>query len=157
MQLDRFDLAILTHLQEDARIPNTELAERVGLSASPCLRRVRRLWDAGIIRSAQTMVEPASVGLSVQAVVRVQMTRHSESETAAFEAAVRALPEVLTCYAATGATDYFMIVAARSLGEFGALVKRIGGLPGLRDIESSIVIDTVKPWSPLPLTGDAGT
>lgn len=151
MKLDRYDFAILRALSDDPLISNVALAEAVALSPSPCLRRVRRLREAGVIERALTVISPAAVGLTVQAMVRVRLERHGEADSAAFETAARALPEVLACYLVAGATDYFLLVAAPSLARYGALIKRIGGLPGLRDVESAIVMDTIKPWSPLPL------
>lgn len=150
-ELDRIDRSILRTLQTEPNISNVALAERVGLSPSPCLRRVRRLRETGVIRATLTDIAPEAVGYPIQAVVRVQLSRHGLDESGAFEAAVRAMPDVISAYLVAGTTDFFLLAVAESLEAYSALVKRIGALPGLRDVESSIVLQTVKPWSPLPL------
>jgi len=149
--LDRINLKILDALQQDARISNVALAEQVALSPSPCLRRVRQLHEQGVIQSVLTVVSPRAVGYQIQALIEVKIAQHGEDESAAFENAVRAMPEILACYLVSGTKDYVLQAVSRDVSAYSRLVKRIGGLPGIREIQSNIVLETVKPWSALPL------
>ena len=102
MQLDRTDKRILHELQLDARISNQELADKVGLSPSPCLRRVRQLEEAGLIKGYATELDASKLGLKLMAIVQVAMDRHTPDRFEQFEAAIRLLPQVLECIMITG-------------------------------------------------------
>lgn len=116
--LDDIDQRILSSLQEDGRITNHELAERVGLSPSPCLRRVRQLEEGGLITGYVALLDPAALGLTVTAFVRVRLDQQGDRHLAVFEAAVADLPEVMECYLMTGESDYQLRVVVASLSEF---------------------------------------
>jgi Lrp/AsnC family leucine-responsive transcriptional regulator len=149
--LDRIDFKILNELQRNARITNAQLAENVGLSPSPCLRRTKRLHDDGVIRQVLTIIAPDKVGLDIQAIVRIKLDGHGEEESSAFQDQVVQLREVLACFVVTGNTDVVLQLVAPDLPSYAKLIKVLGGFPQVKEIESSIIIETVKSWSPLPL------
>ncbi len=113
--IDKIDRKILVALQADARLRNVELAERVGLSASPCLRRVRRLKDLGVIREFTTLVDPEAVGVPVSVFIQVTLERQIEYSLESFEAEIVRWPEVMECYLMTGDSDYLLRVVASDL------------------------------------------
>ncbi|WP_309092262.1 Lrp/AsnC family transcriptional regulator [Phenylobacterium sp.] len=152
MQLDELDRKILAALQRDARLSNVELADEVGLSPSPCLRRVKLLEQAGVIRGYHAALDRAAVGLDLTIFVGVQVSRHDEANNAAFQEAVRAVPQVVSCHLVSGESDFLLQVVVPDLASYerlllGVLLK----LPGVRDIRSNFAIQTVKAPSPLPL------
>lgn len=113
MQLDRIDFAILRQLRKNARLPNKTLAERLGVAPSTALERVRRLHEAGVIEGYHAEIQPAAVGIGLQAMIRVQLARHSRKEVAAFDAYLGTLSEVLAFYHVAGADDFLVHVAVR--------------------------------------------
>lgn len=152
IDLDRTDLAILAALQREGRLANAELAERVNLSASACLRRVQRLERAGVIAGYRAQLEPAALGLGLVAFVRVQLEKHGSTSTEAFAEAVRSWDEVVACYALTGDMDYLLHVVVQDLDHFSRfLLDRLLNATGVADVNSSFVLRTVKPPGGLPL------
>ncbi len=151
LTIDPYDLKILDALQEDALISNVALSERIALSPSPCLRRVRRLKEAGVIQSILTVVSPEAVGYDIQGLIQVRTKRYGEDEPVPFEIEVVKMPEVLSCYETSGATDYIVHAVARNMPSYSKLARKIGGIEGVMDLQSSIVGQTIKPWSALPL------
>lgn len=150
--LDRYDIKILAALQEDARISNVALSERVNLSPSQCSRRIARLEQAGLVRGYQAQLEPSAVGLDVIALVTVSLKEHGEAAVQAFQDAVLTLPEVLECALTTGDADYLLRVAAPDLKSFSDIVMhRLMALPNVGNLRSSIILDQVKPLGGLPL------
>ena len=150
--LDRTDLLLLAELQHDGRLTNTELAERVHLSASACLRRVQRLERDGVIAGYRAEVDPERVGLGLQAFVRVQLRQHDAETVAAFASFVNAWDEVVACHALTGDMDYLLQVAVRDLEHFSRfLLDRLLNEAGVADVNSSFVLRTVKAMRGLPL------
>jgi Lrp/AsnC family leucine-responsive transcriptional regulator len=151
--LDAIDRRILTELQRDGRLPVVELAERVGLSATPCLRRLRRLEADGVIARYAALVDPRALGLGVQALVEVTLEDHSEAMVAAFEAAIRNRPEVLACFAVTGEMDFLLLVQAADLEGYSDFALRtLLRMPGVKGSRSSFIMQTVKSdlaWAPL--------
>ncbi|MCQ8179674.1 Lrp/AsnC family transcriptional regulator [Methylomonas sp. SURF-1] len=145
MELDRYDRQILTVLQADGRISNQELADRIGLSPSPCLRRVRVLEEAGLIVGYRALLDAKALGLSLTALVQISMDRHTPERFAAFEAAVAEIPEVMECLLITGqAADYQLKVAVKDLDAYQELLlKRITGIPGVSGVHSSFVLRRV--------------
>ncbi len=143
--LDTIDRAILTALQEDARMSNAALARRVGLSPSPCLRRVRELEAAGVIRRFVALLEPAAVGLSVSIFVNVTLERQIEGALEGFEDAVGARPEVMECYLMTGDADYLLRIVVPDLPAYERfLMDHLTRIPGVASIKSSVSLNRVK-------------
>ncbi|HWT15413.1 MAG TPA: Lrp/AsnC family transcriptional regulator [Patescibacteria group bacterium] len=150
--LDRTDLRILAVLQREGRIANAELAERVQLSPSPCLRRVARLEAEGIIAGYAARLDAGRIGLGLQAFVRVQLARHDRDAIARFAEQVREWPEVVACYALTGDMDYLLHVVVEDLAHFSTfLMDRLLNAAGVDDLNSSFVLREVKPPGALPL------
>ena len=142
---DDFDRKILRTLQADARITNSELAEKIGLSQSPCLRRVRRLEEAGPIRGYTALIDPAAFGWTMVAIATIRLGRQNEDEILMFEEAIRGWDEVLECHLVTGSRDYVLKVAARDLVEYEGFIKqKIARLKCVASIETSFVMNTVK-------------
>lgn len=152
VELDDVDKRILAALQEDGRLTNVELAERAGLSPSPCLRRVRILEEEGIIRGYQAVVDQRQVGLPVSVFVSVKLEKQREDALQRFEKAVRAFPEVLECYLMTGSRDYLLRVVARDLADYERFLKAtLTRIEGVASIESSFALAQVKHTAVLPL------
>ncbi|MFM9938318.1 MAG: Lrp/AsnC family transcriptional regulator [Hyphomicrobiaceae bacterium] len=150
--LDAIDRRLLTALQENGRLTATELAERVGLTTSPCLRRLRLLEEAGIIRGYTALVDQKKVGLPVSVFVSIKLERQGEDQLARFETAVRRCPEVLECYLMTGPRDYLLRVVARDLADYERFVKEtLTRIDGIANIESSFALGQVKHSNALPL------
>ena len=151
-ELDRIDLLLLGELQRGARLTNAELAERVHLSPSACLRRVQRLEREGVIAGYRAEVDPERLGLGLQAFVRVQLARHDAASVTAFSDAVNQWDEVVTCHALTGDMDYLLQIVVRDLEHFSRfLLDRLLDQAGVADVNSSFVLRTVKPMRGLPL------
>lgn len=151
-KLDRTDRRILDLLQRDGRMSNAELASRVNLSPSPCLRRVQRLEQARVIAGYAAQVDPQAVGLGLKAMVRVQLTSHSSDAVARFADAVRGWDEVIACYAMTGELDYLLEVQVQDLDHYSAFVmEKLLNAAGIADMNSSFVLQTVKRSRALPL------
>jgi Lrp/AsnC family leucine-responsive transcriptional regulator len=150
--LDRTDLLLLTELQQSGRLTNAELAERVHLSPSACLRRVQRLERDGVIAGYRAEVDPERLGLGLQAFVRVQLREHDAASIAAFTGLVNAWDEVVACHALTGDMDYLLQVAVRDLEHFSRfLLDRLLNQAGVADVNSSFVLRTVKAFRGMPL------
>ena len=150
--IDSIDWKILAELQENARIANVALAEKVNLSPSPCLARVKRLEREGFIRHYVTILNSATIGLGVNVFVQVRLERQVESSLIAFERAVKARPEVMECYLMTGTSDYLLRVAVSDLQEFQKFVTEVvAKLPGVGNIQSSFALKQVKYKTSLPL------
>ena len=152
LKFDRTDLAILAELQREGRLSNADLAERVKLSPSACLRRVQRLERDGVIAGYRAELEAERIGLGLQAFVRVQLRQHDPQTVDAFAAFVTGWDEVVACHALTGEMDYLLQVAVRDLEHFSRfLLDRLLGQAGVADVNSSFVLRTVKAMHGLPL------
>lgn len=152
IDLDGFDIRILAELQRDARQSHVALAERVPLSASQIQRRLKRLEGAGLVRGYAALLDAEAVGLGVLAFTSVSLERHGDRPAAAFEEAVRAIPEVLDCYAVSGEDDYLLRIVAADLKAFSdLLMHRLLPAPGVRSVRSNIVLGRVKDSVALPL------
>lgn len=153
VKLDPYDRRILAVLQEDGRISNQELADRIGLSPSPCLRRVRALEEAGIIAGYRALLDPAKLGLDLLVILSIAMDRHTPERFAGFEAAVSALPEVLECLLITGReADYQLKVVVRDMAAYhDLLLNRITRIEGVSGVHSSFVLRRVVERTALPL------
>ena len=152
IELDRTDLQLLAELQRGGRLTNADLAERVHLSASACLRRVQRLEREGVIAGYRAEVDPERIGLGLQAFVRVQLNHHDAESVAAFARLVNEWNEVVACHALTGDMDYLLQVAVRDLEHFSRfLLDRLLAQSGVADVNSSFVLRTVKAFRGMPL------
>jgi Lrp/AsnC family leucine-responsive transcriptional regulator len=145
-KLDEFDLKILEALQSDGRLTNVELAERISLSPSPCLRRVRRLEQTGVIRGYRALVDPAAVGRSLRVFAGVRLLRHARADVAAFERAVTQLPEVVHTHHVTGNYDYLLQIEVADLSAYEDFhANRMATLPGVAAVTSYVTMKTLSP------------
>lgn len=146
------DRKILRVLQEDGRVSNQELAQRVGLSPSPCLRRLRILEAEGIIDRYVAMVDQTRVGLPVSVFVSIKLERQREEALDHFDREIARYPEVLECYLMTGTRDYLLRVVAEDLAAYERFLKeKLTRLEGVSSIESSFALNQVKYTNSLPL------
>ena len=150
--LDRTDLRLLAILQGEGRITNAELAERVNLSPSACLRRLQRLEADRVITGYAAQIDPQAVGLGLQAFVRVQLVKHESEAIERFVAQVNSWGEVVACHALTGDMDYLLHVYVADLKDFSRfLLDHLLNAAGVADVNSSFVLRTVKRSPSLPL------
>ena len=157
LDIDKIDRYILAALQADARLRNVELAEQVGLSASPCLRRVKRLKDIGVIRGFATLVDPEAVGLPVSVFVQVTLERQIEASLEAFEARIVRWPEVMECYLMTGDSDYLLRVVAADLTAYQEfLMNKLTRVEGVASIKSSFALKRIAYRTALPVDNMEG-
>jgi Lrp/AsnC family leucine-responsive transcriptional regulator len=153
MKLDNYDRRILAALQQEGRLTNQELADRIGLSPSPCLRRVRALEEAGVITGYRAHLDPKRLGLNLIAILSISMDRHTPERFARFEAAVEAMPEVLECLLITGRdADYQLKVVVRDMEHYQELLlERITRIEGVTGVHSSFVLRQVVDRTVLPV------
>lgn len=152
MKLDRFDKAILQALQHEGRIPNATLAERVNLSESACLRRVRALEESGLIEGYTALINQHKAGCPVNVFVNITLDRQDEIDLRKFEDAVRKIPEVMECYLMTGDFDYLIRVVVADTADFERLhSKHLTRLPGVARVHSSFALRTVQKTRELPI------
>ncbi len=150
--LDKFDISLLAALQRDAHATNQEVGERIHLSASQVSRRIQRLETSGIIRRYVALLDPAAIGLGVRAISYVTLSRHGGDEGSAFEREIKAIPEVLDCYAVAGESDYILQIVAADLGVLSDSVLRVlTRIKGVANIRSNIVLHCIKSSTELPL------
>ena len=150
--LDEIDRRILTELQRNARLTNQELASRVGVSPSPCWRRVRALEEAGVIRGYAALVNPAALGLAVRVFTNVSLERQEQDQLQVFEAAVAQWPEVMECYLMTGDADYLLRVVVADLAAYERfLMQKLTRIPGIASIKSSFALRSVRYRTDLPV------
>ena len=150
--IDEYDRNILRELQKDGRSTTAELARRVNLSESACLRRLRLLEQRGIIEGYAAKVHPGSVGLPMSVFVTLSLTTQSQAALTAFEAAVAQIPEVMECYLMTGSSDYLLRMVARDVDDLERLhAQRLTRIPGVSRVTSSIAMRTVVKRTGLPL------
>lgn len=152
VELDAIDLRIIAELQADARLSNVELADRVGLSPSPCLRRVKRLEQDGVIEGYRAVLSRDRVGLGFSAFLAIKIDGHANERALTFENTVCAMPEVLACHLISGEADYLLEVVVADLEHYRQfLVERLLTLTIVREVRSNIAIQTRKAAAPLPL------
>ena len=151
--LDKFDVAILGQLQQDARLTNAELAQRVGLSAAPCWRRVRALEQAGFILGYRAEIDRRKIGLGVLAFVRLDADRNTGGVTRAMEEAIRQIPEVVACHYISGTGTFELQVVATDLDAFSRwATQTLFKLPHVKDLHTSFSLGEVKAGGALPLS-----
>ena len=160
LPLDKTDRKILAILQTDGRLSNQEVAERVSLSPSPCLRRIKRLEDAGVIRQYVALLAPEKIGLGLLAYVNVRLEKHSDAPGAAgsrssradFAASVAQWPEVVACYAMTGEMDFLLRVHVEDMEHFSRfMMETLLRHPAVLDVKSSFALQRIKDTTALPL------
>lgn len=150
--MDRIDRNILAELQADGRLSVTELAERVGLSLSPCHRRVKALEQSGIIRGYRAHLDPVCLGYNFSAIVFVTLREGDRRTVSAFEDAVEDLPQITLAQRLFGDPDYLLHITTRDLPAFQQLYdEKLSGLPGVQRLTSTLVMKTVIQDRPLPL------
>ncbi len=144
-ELDRTDLRILRELQRDGRLAIITLADKVSLSPTACLRRVKKLEERGVIAGYAARLDPEKLGLQIQAFIQVRIERQSKDVAESFEASVRRLPEIRACYVMTGDLDFLLHVFVADLKAFSDFTMHtLIGLPGVKDLRSSLVLESVK-------------
>lgn len=152
MTLDEIDRRILRALQRDARIQNVDLAREVGLTPSPCLRRVRLLEQAGVIRRYVAVLDPAQVGAGLSLFVRVWLKAQDVETIDSFIAAVERIPEIVDCYIMLGDCDFLLRVVAADLDDYRRIqAAHLGRLPGVQNLKTEVPSQTVKQSHALPL------
>ena len=152
MELDTIDIRILDHLQRNGRVSNVELATAVGLSPSPCLRRVRELENAGIIDRYAAILDQRSAGCALSVFVQVTLERQIETALEGFERIIAARPEVMECYLMTGDSDYLLRVVVPDVSAYEAFLKNhLTRIAGVSSIKSSFALNRVKYETALPL------
>ena len=156
IKLDSIDQNILTALQENARLSNVDLARKVGLSPSPCLRRFRALEESGVIRRYATVVDQAAIGLPMSVFVSVSLERQIETGLETFEATIKDRPEVMECYLMTGDADYLLRVVTADLAAYEKfLIGHLTRIPGVASIKSSFALKQVAYRTALPIAPEA--
>jgi Lrp/AsnC family transcriptional regulator len=150
--LDAIDRRILAQLQADAALSLAELADRVGLSPTPCWKRVRRLEADGVIRARVALLDPEAVGLGVTAFVAVKAGAHDEAWLTRFNEGVARIPEVVELYRMAGDTDYLLKVVCRDIAHYDRIYKRLIRVAPMGDVSSSFAMERMKATTILPLT-----
>ena len=157
MQIDAIDLKILDLLQRNARISNAELAQSVGLSPSPCLRRIRNLEKAGVISKYAAILDQTEVELSISVFVQVTLERQVEAALETFERLIRERAEVLECYLMTGDADYLLRIVVPDVAAYERFLKdHLTRIPGVASIKSSFALNRVKYETALPIIKKLG-
>ncbi len=153
IDIDPFDLTLLASLQEDGRLTNQQLAERVNLSASQCSRRRLRLETAGVIRGYRAVLSARALDLEIAAFVQITLATHTQENAESFQALIRNSPEILDAYTLTGEADYLLRVVTRNLDALSRLVNdRLLPHPSVARVQSRIVLERLKENGPLPLS-----
>ena len=153
MTLDRYDRLILQALQDDGHLSNQDLADRIGLTPSPCLRRVKALEEAGLITGYRALVDARKLGLTLMALIHISMDQHTPERFSHFEERIADIPEVLECLLITGqAADYQLKVVVRDMDAYQELLlNRITRIPGVTGVHSSFVLRRVVDRTALPV------
>ncbi|MET1079266.1 MAG: Lrp/AsnC family transcriptional regulator [Pseudomonas sp.] len=150
--LDGYDRHILALLQEDAALSSGEIAERIGLSQSPCWRRIQRLKDEGIIRRQVTLLDRKKVGLNTQIFAEVKLNAHGRANFTEFAAAIRELPEVLECYVMMGSVDFLLRIVTADIEAYERFFfEKLSALPGVQEVNSTVALSEIKSTTSLPL------
>ena len=154
MKLDKYDVAILGVLREDARASLQDISAKVGLSTTPCWNRIRKMESDGVIQGYTVRLDPAAIGLSETVIVQVTLDSHSEETLAAFGRELEAIPEVLEAYLVSGDYDYYVRIAVKDTRDYERLLReKLYRIPGIRHSRSSFVLRVLKN-SPVPLPAD---
>ncbi len=162
MNVDKFDLAILAVLQQDARASLQDISAQVGLSITPCWNRIKRMEAEGTIQGYTVRIDPEAVGLAETVILQVTLESHNDETLSQFGKALEEIPEVLEAYLVSGDYDYYIRMAVRDTRDYERLLReQLYRIPGIRHSRSSFVLRTLKqsliPLTPPPLAGDGGT
>lgn len=153
LRLTPTDKAILELIQQDAGLSTAEIAEKVGLSQSPCWRRIRRLEEAGVIKRKVALLDHAALGMEVVAFVSVKLSEHGRRNLEDFESRVSGLPEVLECFTVTGDVDYILKIVAKDIRHFESFLRnRLMTMTMIRETHSAIAVTEIKDTTELPLS-----
>lgn len=151
-ELDAYDRAILAAVQQDGRIPVARLAERIGLSETPCARRLKRLETEGYISGYRAVLSRKALQLGVVVFAHVRFSSHDKTVSDRFERAVQAIDRIVFCHNVSGSADFLMQVMARDIDDYGVFLRDVlRVLPGVASVESMISLSEPKAWSGLPL------
>lgn len=151
-ELNLIDVKILTALQQDGRITNQMLAEQIGMSASPCWRRVRQLEEEHYIQGYRAVLDRRKIRLGVMVFIRIKIDRHSEAEAKKFEQEVMQLEDVVACYSIGGDADFLLQVVAHDLDSFAEFaMSNVRQLPGIKEMQSMFVLKEIKPFVSFPV------
>lgn len=151
-KLDETDLRILRAMQTDGRLTVTEIAERAGLSQSPCSRRIAILEREGLIRGKQTLLDAKLLGYGTLIIVRIKLHAHDTKTLDGFKKAVRDIPEIQTALLILGDFDYYLRIMVRDIEHYQKLLqKKLVNLPGIREMQSSVILDVVKDTAIVPI------
>ena len=152
ISLDATDIKLLSLLQEDASLTTAELAERVGLSQSPCWRRIVRFQEAGLIKKRVALLDPETLGMGVVVFTAVNLATHHGTTLEDFERRVAQFPEVMECYTMTGNMDYMLKVVTRDIHHYEIFARNhLAQVPNIREMHSSVAITRIKDTTELPL------
>ncbi|MCO7263677.1 Lrp/AsnC family transcriptional regulator [Dickeya zeae] len=152
MKLSLTDIKILTLLQKDARITNQTLAEKIGMSSSPCWRKVRKLEEDDVIQGYRAILDRRKIGLGVMVFVRITIDNHSEAQACKFEREVADLEDVVACYSMGGDADFLLQVVSRDLDSYAEFAMSvIRRLPGIKEMQSMFVLEEIKPFTTFPI------
>lgn len=152
MKIDRVDEKILKVLQQDSRTTNLQLSEHIGVSASPCWRRVKRLEDEKIIKGYGVLLDRRKLGLGVMVFIRVSIDSHSEAEAKKFEEKVLELENVVACYSIGGDADFLLQVVSQDLDTYADFsMSTIRRLPGIKEMQSMFILKEIKPFKGFPI------
>lgn len=150
--LDNFDRRILALLQEDASLSTAEIAERVGLSQSPCWRRIQRLKEEGVIRGQVTLLDRRKVGLNAQIFAQVKLNAHGRSNLTEFAEAMRGFPEVLECHVLMGTVDFMLRIVTRDIEAYERFFfEKLSQVPGIQEVNSIVALSEIKSTTALPV------
>ncbi len=156
-EIDGVSARLLTLLQDDGRMTNTKLADRLGMSETPCWRRLKRLEESGVIEGYQANLNRRKLGLGVMAFVQLRCAEHDQAATAEFQRIVETTPNILSCHNTTGADDFLLIVVARDLDDYSVFVdSTLRRLPGVTSIRSNLSLKEMKASNKLPVTSVSG-
>jgi Lrp/AsnC family leucine-responsive transcriptional regulator len=150
--LDRQDVVLLTELQRDAHQTVQQLAERIGLSSTPCWKRIKEMENSGVIRGYTALIDREKVGLALCVIAEINLTRHNEDVVTQFEKEVAGCPQIVSCYATTGQADYVIKVLMPDIKAYERFLHETAfKLPGVTHVRSSVVLKEVKAETRLPI------
>ncbi|ALD98536.1 Lrp/AsnC family transcriptional regulator [Pseudomonas syringae] len=157
IELDSYDRRILALLQEDASLSSAQIAEQVGLSQSPCWRRIQRLKDEGVIRRQVALLDRKKIGLNTQIFAEVKLNAHGRSNFTEFTYAIRGFPEVLECYVLMGSVDFLLRIVTPDIEAYERFFfEKLSLVPGIQEVNSTVALSEIKSTTSLPLLRQGG-